>query len=79
MGEALSECFEIGIFEINGQEGLVINFNNSVGNSTLNLYWNIRDNNNQNFIFTDPTFIQQNKDNNKAFEEFLGSGQKVSK
>ncbi len=50
-----------------------INFNNTEGNSTLNLYWNLRSANNQNFIFIDPTFIQESQENAQAFEAFMGN------
>ncbi len=54
-----------------GYYPIKIKFYNGGGPAALQLYWNVVDANNQDFIFTDPTFIQQNKDNTAAFERFL--------
>ena len=54
-----------------GYYPIQIKFHNEEGIAALRLYWNVLDANNQDFIFTDPTFIQQNKDNTTAFEKFL--------
>ena len=54
-----------------GYYPIQIKFHNEEGIASLRLYWNVLDANNQDFIFTDPTFIQKDKDNSTAFEEFL--------
>lgn len=48
---------------------IYMEYENRKGTNGLGLYWNIEVN--QNFIFTDPTFIQAPRKDMKAFQEFL--------
>ncbi|MCD4782099.1 MAG: hypothetical protein K8S27_16360 [Candidatus Omnitrophica bacterium] len=62
--------------EINLEEGyypIEVNFENSGGQSALRLYWNLKDADNQNFLFIDPTFIQKSQEDSNAYYDFLNN------
>ena len=66
-----NNSFETEVYLDVGYHPVEIRYNNISGKSTLGLYWNLATSNNRNFIFVDPTFIQESQENADAFEAFM--------
>ncbi|MBZ0165343.1 MAG: hypothetical protein K8I00_00950, partial [Candidatus Omnitrophica bacterium] len=66
-----SNMIDIAVDLEAGYHPIEINFENQSGNATLQLLWNLRSANNQNFIFTDPTFIQEGGEDLEALDALL--------
>ncbi|MCK5081988.1 MAG: hypothetical protein KAR31_03695, partial [Candidatus Omnitrophica bacterium] len=54
-----------------GYHPIEIGFENTDDIGALRLLWNLDNANNQNFIFIDPTFIQENHDDPHALDDFM--------